>query len=106
MEELEEELLVLLLLLLLLLAEAEGSGFLVGNSSAAILFLSGPQVGWGRRASAQVKLRSRHIRENRDCGGDAEGRGALTAATTVSQSVSQRKLPRQDVPLEHTLLTA
>lgn len=47
MEELEE----------LLQAEWGGSGFLVGNSSAAILFLSGPQVG-----SAQVKLRSRHIR--------------------------------------------
>lgn len=43
----------------LLLAEWEGSGFLVGKSSAAILFLSGPQVGW---VSAQVKLRSRHIR--------------------------------------------
>lgn len=43
--------------LLLLLAEWEGSGFLVGKSSAAILFLS-----VGRWWSAQVKLKSRHIR--------------------------------------------
>lgn len=46
MEELEE------LLLLLLEEEWEGSGFLVGKSSAAILFLWGPQVEGGQLRSS------------------------------------------------------
>lgn len=89
MEELEE---------LLLLLEWEGSGFLVGKSSAAILFLSGPQVGV---SSGQAEVTAHP--GNRDCGEDPTTRGALTATTTRPVSV-RGSCHVKDKPVQVTLL--
>lgn len=84
----------------LLLAECDESGFLVGKSSAAILFLSGPQVGV---SSGQAEVTAHP--GNRDCGEDPKTRGALTATTTRPVSV-RGSCHVKDVPVEERLVDA